>query len=210
MAGHGHSHGPGACEHEHKEIDGDGVDDRWLFDCIDVARVRSLNADPDHVAAHCIKPFDQRTDVTKYCYSDCDEQLIIVIPFTGLMRLKSIVIVGGPGDECPSSVKLFANREDIDFDTAEDLPPLQTIELAPQQTVEMEYPLKISNFNNVHNLTLFFPGNFGAEFTRINYIGIKGIFKMVKTEAVAAIYELRPQPGDHKTKDQNAGFNSVS
>lgn len=76
---------------------------------------------------------------------------------------------------------------------------------------------------NVQNLTLYFPENFGGDITRINYIGIKGVFRHVrspvrqflldhvafaltpnplqlKVEAVTAVYEARAQAADHKTK----------
>ena len=50
---------------------------------------------------------------------------------------------------------------------------------------------------------MYFPENFGEDFTRIYYIGLKGEFKNVKREAVDVVYEARPQLKDHKTGTDN-------
>ena len=62
--------------------------------------------------------------------SDADEQLLVYIPFTGNVKLKSIVLMTGEGEERPTVMKAFKNREDIDFEVAEDLACLQEWELA--------------------------------------------------------------------------------
>jgi hypothetical protein len=62
--------------------------------------------------------------------SDADEQLLVYIPFTGNVKLKSIVLITGEGEVRPTTMKAFKNREDIDFEVAEDLACVQEWELA--------------------------------------------------------------------------------
>ena len=63
----------------------------------------------------------------------------------------------------------------------------------------MEYATKASKFQNVHTLDLHFPGNVGGgDATRVDFVGLKGSHTPAKREAVVAVYEARPVPGDHK------------
>lgn len=50
---------------------------------------------------------------------------------------------------------------------------------------------------------MYFPENFGEDFTRIYYIGLKGEFKTVIRDPVDVVYEARPQLKDHKTEADN-------
>ncbi|KAJ8935745.1 hypothetical protein NQ314_012671 [Rhamnusium bicolor] len=57
----------------------------------------------------------------------------------------------------------------------------------------------VVTFNNVHYLTLHFPSNFGAETTRIYYIGLKGEFSECHRHGVTiCTYEARPMAEDHE------------
>jgi len=129
--------------------------------------------------------------------SDVDEQLIIHIPFTGAIKLKSIIILGGNGGQAPSKLKIFTNRDDIDFSNVSDISPVQEWDLV--EAGEIEYPTKIAKFNNVTDLTIYISDNYGANTTKIYYIGFKGDFTPVKRQAVTAVYESKPQAKDHQT-----------
>ncbi|KAF6164320.1 hypothetical protein GIB67_029203, partial [Kingdonia uniflora] len=63
-------------------------------------------------------------------------------------------------------MRVFINRDGIDFSNAQSIPPIQEWDLGEI----CEY----SRFQSVGNLTLHFPENFGAETTQIYYIGLKG------------------------------------
>jgi hypothetical protein len=52
-----------------------------------------------------------------------DEQLIVTVPFTKVVKIKSISVVGSAlaTDSNASEMKAFINRDDVDFDVG--LPP---------------------------------------------------------------------------------------
>ena len=50
---------------------------------------------------------------------------------------------------------------------------------------------------------MYFPENFGEDFTRIYYIGLKGEHFNVKRQAVDVVYESQAQLKDHKTGADN-------
>jgi hypothetical protein len=174
-----------------------------LFKYIDVPHVRCLNEDSDHPGVSCIKPFEARNDTSRYVESDADEQLIIYIPFTGAASLRSISVFGGGGELSPAKMKAFINRTDIDFDNADDFAPTQEWDLVANAKPEDKYPARTGKFNCVEMLVLYFPSNFGAETTRIHYIGLHGKFTSLNRDIVQTVYELRPVPDDNKTKAQD-------
>lgn len=55
------------------------------------------------------------------------------------MKLKSLSLLGSDDASCPSKVKLYINRNDIDFEN--EITALQEIDL-PQSRHLLEFPLK--------------------------------------------------------------------
>merc|ERR1711871_296496 len=210
MSGHdGHGHGGGhdhghSCAHEAVPLnmdDPDGGEEWSLFQKIDHGHLRGLNIEEGTVARP-FKPRDERFDTSKYARSSADEQLIIHVPFTEIVKVKSICVIGPRDGEAPSELKVFVNREDVDFTSADDLAPTQAWDLVEERVDGVEYQTKLSKFSNVSSLTLYFPNNFGAELTTVYYIGFKGEFTSYKRQAVEAVYEARPVPKDHKVRDE--------
>lgn len=59
---------------------------------------------------------------------------------------------------------------------------------------------RVVKFSSVHHLTIHFPTNFGAETTRIYYIGLRGEYTTAHRHGVTiCTYEARPNVSDHKT-----------
>ena len=117
--------------------------------------------------------------------SDADEQLIIRVPFTGSVKLKSISLLTEPGSRRPTQLHLYANTPALDFDTAPSTTPTQTLDLidqaeAPDAGEPVEYPVKVARFAGVRELQLFVEQNGGADTTRIYYIGFKGEYTPVR------------------------------
>ena len=92
--------------------------------------------------------------------SDADEQLLIKIAFTSLVKIDSLQ-VDAPGDgRAPSSVKLLVGRPALGFEDAEALPSEQEVELL-SGSLGQRIDLKLVKFTNVEHLNMFVPGNQG-------------------------------------------------
>ena len=66
---------------------------------------------------------------------------------------------------------------------------------------------RVARFNNCESLSLYFDKNYGAETTKVCYIGLKGDFtEAQKRGVVICNYESRPQLKDHQqdTKDYSS------
>ena len=50
--------------------------------------------------------------------SDADEELLFNIPFTGNVKLKGLIVMGGEDGTHPAKVRLFKNRPHMTFDMA--------------------------------------------------------------------------------------------
>ncbi|KAF9194784.1 hypothetical protein BGZ50_005824 [Haplosporangium sp. Z 11] len=138
-------------------------------------------------------------DDTKMVESDADEQLILRIPFTGLVKLKSISLRAEPGETAPRKMKAFVNRDDLDFDNAESTVPTQEWDLVEDSYGQVaEYNTRVAKFTSIRNLTLYFSENFGGDTTKISFIGLKGEFSVLKKDPIITVYELQANPADHK------------
>ena len=67
---------------------------------------------------------------------------------------------------CPQMLKVFHNRDDLDFSTVEDIEPTQILTISQTNEVQ-ELPVKRSKFGNSYNLTLFLEDNYGDDVTRV-------------------------------------------
>ena len=75
--------------------------------------------------------------------------------FTVSVKIKSLCIIGGEGEAHPSKMKLFKNREDIDFSNADDVKAEQEFELVEDVNGTIDYSVKQVKFNNVTSLTMY-------------------------------------------------------
>ncbi|CAM9831259.1 unnamed protein product [Ascophyllum nodosum] len=212
--GHDHSHGH-SHDHSHEHEDPDGMS---LYGLIDTTRVRCLNESAPGSVLHCLKPWDRRRDPQPRLESEEDDpELIIFVPFTQVVKIRAISVIGGAEGSAPSEMKVFVNRDDIDFGLAHDLPPVQTMEMVrDSEGREVDYPTKLSKMQNVSDITLFVPQNFGADSTVITYLGFKGegtkarrIFARFRHGVVECVYESRPMAEDHKSPADEVGGRNV-
>ncbi|KAJ3349688.1 hypothetical protein HDU91_006361 [Kappamyces sp. JEL0680] len=190
-----------------------------LYSQIDAESVRALNARDESMAQKVFKTWENRFDVADILASDSDEELIVYVPFTSLVKLKSISVLGKGGETAPSHLKVqvpaptharYINTQDVDFDTVRDCTPTQEWDLVRGLAADMlpEYPTKITKFSSVRNVTLYISANFGGDTTEIAYIGFKGEYTAVNRDPVITNYEvsvaglmsqLAANPADHKT-----------
>lgn len=97
---------------------------------------------------------------SKVLESDCDEQLLLIIPFTQRVRLHSLLINAPDDGRAPATVKLYINEPNMDFTSVEDTDAVQELTFTePSQTLELDYV----NFQNVNCLTIFVENNQGGE-----------------------------------------------
>jgi len=92
--------------------------------------------------------------------SDCDEQLLLFIPFIQPVKIHSILIVGPCGNS-PKNVKIFANLESpLDFDRALSSAAIQAIDFTKEE--KQLANLKFVKFQNVHNVQILIVDNDGG------------------------------------------------
>ncbi|CAK9210635.1 unnamed protein product [Sphagnum troendelagicum] len=195
----------GSCTHQHDCEEHACAADWSLFKNIEMSGVRALNEAIDGSAKSVFKPWENRLDFSTALESnDDDPELILFIPFTTDVKIKSISIIGGSDGTSPSKMRAFMNRDDIDFSAAADLLPIQEWELAENPHGEIEYLTKYAKFQGVASLTLHFPRNFGANATCIHYIGLRGEATQLKRDVVATtVYEAIPNPSDHRLPSES-------
>lgn len=147
-----------------------------------------------------------------------DPELLMIIPFREAVTVHSICVMNtaensGDGTRAPPRrIKLFVDRDSIDFETARELPEnvlranASAIDLVPpshsEETATIDYPLRpASKFQNIQSLAIFVQGNFDEEGqmgTEITYIGLKGTGTNLRRQAVEAVYETKGMKKDHK------------
>jgi hypothetical protein len=171
----GHSH-----DHEHAEEVSTN-----LREYIDIAGVTCLNESiPGSVKSVFKEPSARLTrhpSVMSPPDEADDQELLIHVPFTEAVTITSLCIRGpAPSIQeatstdfqsaCPHYVKLFTNRDDIDFSMAEELPSAMDLEVvhpdheAEEGTASIDYSLKNrGKFQSISSITLFVKDNWGIE-----------------------------------------------
>jgi hypothetical protein len=204
-----HSH-DSSCHSEHHDHDHgshDHSDDitpalqNILHSQIDFDRITTLNERTSNSGrAICRKAWSDRLTSTPSLISDADAQLIILIPFTGQVRLHSLLIRTSASPSSPRTLKLFVNADSLDFDGASDVTPTQELSISMTSEVQ-EIPVRRAFFNTTRCLALFFEDNWSGDEdaeTEIGYLGFKGDFMKLNREAVSVLYESAANPSDHK------------
>ncbi|KAJ8101898.1 galactose-binding domain-like protein [Lipomyces tetrasporus] len=203
MSEHGHNHSHSQDNHGHGHSHSPPpettFDSQSLYSRIYHDQIWTMNESEPNAGRNVVKSWDERYDTEKILESDADEQLIMYIPFTGLVKLYSVLIRSLPDAHAPKTVKLFKNRSDIDFSIATDLKADAIIEHPAGIPDIVEYPLKRAIFSNVKSICLFVLDNHGEDTTQITYIGFRGEWKELSKDPVITIYEAAANPSDHKS-----------
>ena len=116
--------------------------------------------------------------------------------FAGTVKLHSILVRSSTDGSAPRTLKVFLNKNDLDFSAVSDLKPVQVLTLSQTSDIQ-EIPVKRSLFGNTYSLTLFFEDNYGDDATNIYYLGFKGDFTQLLREPVEVLYEKAANPKDH-------------
>uniref|UniRef100_A0A9I9CJ27 PITH domain-containing protein n=1 Tax=Cucumis melo TaxID=3656 RepID=A0A9I9CJ27_CUCME len=144
-----------------------------LSDFINWSGVECLNQNFSHTFTNALNQTCRDND-SLLLESDADEQLLIYIPFNQVVKLHSLVIKG-PEEEGPRTVKLFSNKENMGFGNVNDYPPSDTIVLSPDNLTGKPEVVKYVKFQNVRSLTIFIEDNqSGTDTTKIQKIALYG------------------------------------
>ncbi|KAL3537829.1 hypothetical protein ACH5RR_001195 [Cinchona calisaya] len=144
-----------------------------LLDFVDWSGVECLNQSNTHSLPNAFKQV-YREDEGLVLESDADEQLLIYIPFNQVVKLHSIVIKG-PEEEGPKTVKLFSNKEHMGFSNVNDFPPSDTAVVSDDNLKGKPVILKYVKFQNVRSLTIFVEDNqSGSDITKVQKIVLYG------------------------------------
>ena len=196
--GEGHDHSHDGHDHSH---DLEPALQSSLYTQIEFDKVITLNeADPGSGTAIVKKTWTERLSEDPVLESDADEQLLMHIPFAGSCKLYSVLIRTCDTPSAPLTLKLYRNRDDLDFSTASDLTPTQKLTL-PRTNDVAEISLNRAQWNGTTSIDLFFEDNHSGgddDVTRISYLGFKGDYMKLNREAVNVLYEAAPNPNDHK------------
>ncbi|EAS31665.1 uncharacterized protein CIMG_07144 [Coccidioides immitis RS] len=203
---HHHGHGHGGHDHDHDHSDDlTPAFQSLLYKQIDFDGIVTLNeSEPKAGTAIVKKTWAQRLDDSPELESDVDEQMLMYIPFTGQVKLHSLLFYAPPTTSAPKTIKLFRNRPDLDFSTASDLQATQTLTVPQTLTGSdadaLEIPLNRAQWNTTTSVTLFFEDNWSGgdeEVTKVGYIGFKGHYMALIREPVTVLYEAAANPKDH-------------
>lgn len=222
----GHSH-----DHEHADDAGHS-----LHDAIDKPHVWCLNEEIRDSGRNILKSYEERfARYPSLCSQEAidedeDPELLLYVPFSEAVSIKSLSIRGvkdsGENNshreqrtQDPKTVKLFVDRDDLDFETAREIRPEMTLDLLPPDhddgTGTVDYPIRPSGrFQNISSITLYFFDNYGEPDeccqTEITFVGFKGKGSRMRRRAVQCVYESRGMMKDHKVPDDAMGSTSNS
>jgi hypothetical protein len=198
-----HTHVPGSGCCDLVEATAGGVS---LLPYIDVPNVRCLNAAGGVGAGRAVlKAMDRRRSRDAFLDSQAgDPELLLHIPFTCTVRIRSLCVSGEEGGRTPDRVRLFKERPALTFDDAQASAAVQEVALAHADSgADTWHPLKVAKFSGVSSLQLHFTGSGGAEDVRLFFVGLKGdVEGHVRTLPANLVYEARPQAGDHAVPEE--------
>ena len=141
--------------------------------------VFALNEKEHQSCQKLFKIKEEMLDRTTFCESnDGDIDLVIYIPFSSQVNIRSMIIIGGEDGMSPAKIKIFVNKKEseIDFDLKE-AKCEQEIDCVENPDGKLKYFLKANKFHSVWSLTFVVTMNYGAENSRFYYIGFEGVDK---------------------------------
>eukprot|EP01134_Creolimax_fragrantissima_P008400 CFRG8400T1 len=142
-----------------------------IVDFIQTNQIECLNQSETHTVSALF------TEDQSYLESDCDEQLILTVPFNQPVKIHSIRVRSVADGSGPKKIRLFINRANApDFDEADEIPCAQELELGASDLEDNAIiPLKFVRFQNVTSLTIFVSSNQSdMDTTKISYLEFIG------------------------------------
>lgn len=117
---------------------------------VDKSQLECLNSAKDHPIAHALLDTGDKT----YLESDSDAQILINIGFIAPVKLHHLIINTPANDSyAPKTLKIFANKLNMDFTQAEEDVPTQEIILSSKD-FQGTTDVKFVKFQNLKTLTV--------------------------------------------------------
>ncbi|KDE05594.1 hypothetical protein MVLG_04089 [Microbotryum lychnidis-dioicae p1A1 Lamole] len=119
---------------------------------------------------------------------DDDDELLVHVKFTELVKIKSVLIGtgGGRASNAPRLLKCWVNRVDgLTFSDVNSTATSQEFELLESTSGShdsLEYPVRLARFSNVSTIDLYFANTRGGESSRLYYLGFMGESRRIKKE----------------------------
>jgi PITH domain len=174
-----------------------------LTNAININGVYALNEKVSGSSREIFKAKEFMLEKDKFLESnDEDPELLIYIPFTSVVKVKNMILIGGEDGTSPSHIKLFVNCENPDFNLIENGNATQEFDCIENANGLLYYGLRPSKFNNVQSITIIVDRNHGADNTKIYYIGFTGIKTNKKKMVLLGNYELKPVNDPNKVMDR--------
>ena len=172
-----------------------------LYRFVNVLGLRALNASAESNVQRLLRPeSEKQADVFVESEEDDDDAaFIIVVPFTGSVRLRRVVVMAA-GESCPTELALFKNVE-ASFGGAEQ--PTQVLRLGEDPEGAAELPVLAPKFNDCRLLSLRFTNARGGA-ARVAYVGLLGEYLRPQARLAGVVYESAPQAKDHQTRADSA------
>eukprot|EP01054_Gregarina_sp_Poly1_P001797 Gregarina_sp_Poly_1__1796@NODE_1466_length_4068_cov_20_015496_g970_i0_p3_GENE_NODE_1466_length_4068_cov_20_015496_g970_i0NODE_1466_length_4068_cov_20_015496_g970_i0_p3_ORF_typecomplete_len225_score23_52PITH/PF06201_13/1_1e26_NODE_1466_length_4068_cov_20_015496_g970_i033933995 len=192
----------GKCTCERQEEGGD-----WLLPAIELEGIHCLNEQMPGSGRKLFRPHEQRINVEIVCSSDIVDneypEILLKIPFCTPCDVHHMYLIGGV-DAAPETVTLYANADDLDFDSIGIRPKVQTLNVVDDPCGNLGMPLKVSRLKNVNSLQLLIRGKLTNDCVSIHYIGLKGRITGYQRKAVTTVYEAKPNLADHQMKQDHS------
>ncbi|KAG0148587.1 hypothetical protein CROQUDRAFT_60355 [Cronartium quercuum f. sp. fusiforme G11] len=163
-----------------------------LYPYIDQQRSYALNTQQPPLGLPLIvRPHHTRntisTDESLFSLDDSDPELIIHLAFTELVRIRTLLVSIGRGEEAPRLCRVWTNLVNgIRFEEVDDRKPDQEWELCEADGA-VEYPTRISRFQSVSSLTFLFRQPSGSDCSRLFYLGALGEVKHLKKDPTSQL-----------------------
>ena len=171
----------GGCGSSHIHTSGQEVSgSRWLYPAVNLAGVACLNEDAPGSGAAVIKSYGERLEPLPACTSDEGPELLFVVPFSEMVRVRSICVVRGRGI---TGARLWANRTDVDFFNAETTAPTSVLTgLFFNENGLVDFPLNAAKFSHVTSLCILLTG--AGDSISLSCLGFKGEWTGLKDGVV--------------------------
>ncbi|EGR34805.1 trp26 thioredoxin family protein, putative [Ichthyophthirius multifiliis] len=168
-----------------------------LYTSIDLQGIMCLNEEQESSGKNVFRSEEDKfNDNDKFVSSDDpDPELIFIIPFLSIVKLKSINIIARNSDTGPTNLKVYINQENVDFSILETKPE-EEFQIDENLDGNSYQSVRQTKFQNVSKLILHISAE-NKQKISINYIGLKGENTKMKRQIVEAIYEVKPMAAEN-------------